>query len=212
MNRIKELRQEKKLSLQDLKEKIEEKTGVIVGRASLSNYEREEQTPKKDTWQAIADALNVSVDYLMGITPYTHEYDKKLYSKNLSEIDKLVNSNVGANVEIKRMMLTIFIFLFRFKDDANSVKNLSEYIRIITSFTDPDTFLFEKTGREFSNQEIIKEFISKRDKLDEISRYFGELGLENVTDDASKAFEIVPDRVEEFREIMTRMKDDGILK
>lgn len=60
MNRLRELRKEKKYTLDD----IEEKTGIK--RGTYNNYESGKTEPKPATWIALADFFNVSVPYLKG--------------------------------------------------------------------------------------------------------------------------------------------------
>lgn len=60
MNRLRELREAKKYTLDD----IEKKTGI--NRGTYNNYESGKTSPKEPTWQALADFFNVSVPYLKG--------------------------------------------------------------------------------------------------------------------------------------------------
>ena len=60
MNRLKELREAKKYTLDD----IEKKTGI--NRGTYNNYESGKTSPKEPTWQALANFFNVSVPYLKG--------------------------------------------------------------------------------------------------------------------------------------------------
>lgn len=61
MNRIKEVRKKKGLSLQQVAD------AVGVGNNTISRYETGKREPKLETWQALADFFNVSVPYLQGI-------------------------------------------------------------------------------------------------------------------------------------------------
>lgn len=69
MNRIKELRIEKKFSMEQLAQKIG------VGKSSISQYESNLRAPSTDTQEALADFFNVDVDYLMGRTPIRRRVD-----------------------------------------------------------------------------------------------------------------------------------------
>lgn len=66
MNRLRELRKEKKYTLDD----IEAKTGIK--RGTYNNYESEKTKPKPGTWQELSKFYGVSVPYLQGI-------DKEIY-------------------------------------------------------------------------------------------------------------------------------------
>ncbi|WP_390409916.1 helix-turn-helix domain-containing protein [Lacticaseibacillus jixiensis] len=61
-NRIKELRNRKGYTLDDLAKLTD------IKRGTLNNYENEKTEPKLETWQKLAEALDVSVPYLQGIS------------------------------------------------------------------------------------------------------------------------------------------------
>lgn len=67
VNRLRELRKEKKYTLDD----IEAKTGVK--RGTYNNYESGKTEPKPAMWVALANFFNVSVPYLKGYG-YSEEY------------------------------------------------------------------------------------------------------------------------------------------
>lgn len=60
MNRLRELREAKKYTLDDIEKKTE------INRGTYNNYESGKTSPKEPTWQALADFFNVSVPYLKG--------------------------------------------------------------------------------------------------------------------------------------------------
>ena len=60
MNRIKQLRKDKNMTLVELGEKVN------LPKGTLSRYENGGREPKEITWQALADFFNVSVPYLKG--------------------------------------------------------------------------------------------------------------------------------------------------
>ena len=60
MNRIKELREKRKLSQSALAEKF------TLSQQTISAYERGERDPDTDTLNKLADFFNVSIDYLLG--------------------------------------------------------------------------------------------------------------------------------------------------
>lgn len=71
MFRLKELREEKKLSLDDLSKALN------VNKSTLSRIENELREPKKSFIEDCAKYFDVSVDYLLGIDE----------AKHLSEVD-----------------------------------------------------------------------------------------------------------------------------
>ncbi len=60
-NRLKEIRQEKKLSQKDLAKKLN------ISQQAISLYEKGNRELKLETWQKLADYFNVSVPYLQGL-------------------------------------------------------------------------------------------------------------------------------------------------
>lgn len=68
LNRIKELRDKKGLTLKELSKQLAEKQHVKISPDSLAKYERGERNPKIDKATALAEFFNVSVSYLQGET------------------------------------------------------------------------------------------------------------------------------------------------
>ncbi|MCT8136469.1 helix-turn-helix transcriptional regulator [Anaerobacillus sp. CMMVII] len=58
--RIRNLRKEKKLTLKQLSKEL----GISF--TALGNYEREDRQPNFETFEAIANYFDVSIDYLVG--------------------------------------------------------------------------------------------------------------------------------------------------
>ena len=84
MNRLKELRKRRGLTLAELKDKIKEKQGVSFSTSQLSSYENGKRSPRNESaWEAIADYFGVSVGYLLG-------YDDNDFEKQI-RIDVLNN-------------------------------------------------------------------------------------------------------------------------
>lgn len=65
MNRIKELRQKKGISIDQLSNELK-KDGISISPASISKYEREERKPKMENRLALSNFFNVPPSYLMG--------------------------------------------------------------------------------------------------------------------------------------------------
>ena len=85
-NRIKELRIEKGLTLQQLSHEIH------IGKSTLASYESRGVIPRVDKSKALADFFEVSVDYLLGRSEYKEPADKRIELKierNHSEIKQL---------------------------------------------------------------------------------------------------------------------------
>ena len=71
--RIKSIREEKGLKREEVAQRIGT-SAAIIGR-----YERNERTPNIDIAQSIAQALEVSLDYLVGDTTFTLKDKKMIY-------------------------------------------------------------------------------------------------------------------------------------
>ena len=83
MNRIKEVRKKKGLSLQQVAD------AVGVGNNTISRYETGKREPKLETWQALADFFKVSVPYLQGIEDKRNNgYSKDYIYKQLDDAYK----------------------------------------------------------------------------------------------------------------------------
>lgn len=83
-NRLKQLRKEKGLTLDE----IQNQTGIK--RGTFNNYEAGKTEPKLETWQKLADFFGVSVPYLQGIdnepsSGYSKEYIYKCLSDAYKE-------------------------------------------------------------------------------------------------------------------------------
>lgn len=79
-NKIKEIRTEKGITREDLAKAIGT-SPAIIGR-----YERNERTPSIDITKKIAQALDVSIDYLSGDTSVMVQDKKMIY--RLEELQK----------------------------------------------------------------------------------------------------------------------------
>lgn len=66
MNRIKELREKRGLSIDQLSKELKAK-GISISPASISKYEREVRKPKIDKWIELAKFFGVSISYLQGV-------------------------------------------------------------------------------------------------------------------------------------------------
>jgi len=78
-NRLKIIREEKNIKREDLASKIGT-SAAIIGR-----YERNERTPSIDIAKNIAEALDISLDYLVGDTSTLIKDKKMMYRIELLE-------------------------------------------------------------------------------------------------------------------------------
>lgn len=88
MNRLKELRLDKNITLKHLRNVLVHKYGVMVTDGQLSLYENGKRSPRNpEIWESLADYFGVSVPYLLG---YNKERptDLKLSPATIEAIDK----------------------------------------------------------------------------------------------------------------------------
>lgn len=83
MNRIREIRENKKLSLKKTTELLKSNDLLTLTPDALAKYERGDRQPNEPTWQALANFFNVSVDYLKG-----YGYSKDYIYKQLDDAYK----------------------------------------------------------------------------------------------------------------------------
>ena len=103
MNRIKQLRKDKNMTLVELGKQV----GLPKG--TLSRYENGTREPKEPTWQALANFFNVSVDYLKGYG-YSKDYIykqlddayKEPYTKDYEIEPPFTNPVLSAKEEIEK--------------------------------------------------------------------------------------------------------------
>lgn len=100
MNRIKELRKRKGLTLDD----VSERTGI--NRATLNRYENGKSEPKLNTWVDLATFFGVTVSYLQGITPHgnareIHTNNAVLrYMSSTDDKDEIVKAWLGTTIAL----------------------------------------------------------------------------------------------------------------
>lgn len=86
MNRIKEVRKKKGLSLQQVAE------AVGLGNNTISRYETGKREPKLETWNKLAVFFNVSIPYLQGIDEETHDLKFATKKEAIDFIHKIMKA------------------------------------------------------------------------------------------------------------------------
>lgn len=157
MNRLKEVRKSKELTLND----VEEKTGIKNN--TLSQYENGKREPKLETWRKLAKFYDVPAPYLQGIT----------FSKY--DIYKILNDEYLSNTELTLVVIRYLAYanidtpdiLFNKKELLNFDKKVQEYWKNNFNFI----FSFQRiTGLLYMDKrskypfEIDKRLISVIDK------------------------------------------------
>ena len=109
MNRIRKIRENKKLSLKKTTELLKSNELLTLTPDALAKYERGDRQPNEPTWQALADFFNVSVDYLKGYG-YSKDYIykqlddayKEPYTKDYEVEPPSTNPVLSAKEEIEK--------------------------------------------------------------------------------------------------------------
>ncbi len=83
-SKIKNARISMGMTQEELAEKID------VSRVSIAKYESGEMEPKLSNFKMIADALNVSADYLLNIRTAEKKFSDRLTPKGIDALEKLV--------------------------------------------------------------------------------------------------------------------------
>lgn len=94
-NKLKTLRQQKKLTLTELASQLNATVELSVTPTTLARYEKGEREPKLATWQKLADFFDVAVSYIQGMSDLKGNRIKKLrLEKNitLEELSKILIS------------------------------------------------------------------------------------------------------------------------
>lgn len=174
MNRLKELRQEKKLSQKELADYLG------VNEKTISRWENGESTIKSDKAQALADYFGVSVGYLLGYTENSVIYDDEQIFENDGII--LTTSKKRFEEEYRNNLLKNFV---RFLSDENLFLSNNEIVDIIQLLFSLST----NHGNSLKSKTFQDIFINKNHKYHkqlekEYSFIFGD---EFARDDTEKA-------------------------
>lgn len=95
MNRIKEVRKKKGLSLQQVAD------AVGLGNNTISRYETGKREPKLETWNKLAEYFNVPTSYLMGLSDDVNGW--KEWVENTGYSVKQIKDEIQRLVETKRL-------------------------------------------------------------------------------------------------------------
>ena len=95
MNRIKEVRKKKGLSLQQVAD------AVGLGNNTISRYETEKREPKLETWNKLAEYFNVPTSYLMGLSDDVNGW--KEWAKNTGYSVKQIKDEIQRLIKTKRL-------------------------------------------------------------------------------------------------------------
>lgn len=173
MNRLKKLRQEKKLSQKELAENI----GVHY--RTLQNWENGESQIKPEKAQQLADYFEVSVGYLLGYSDVRFEFEQieKAIKTRLINSESTINKDVFENtlkiVERARFLdldLDTITSLYFYNCETSKVKTLNDLFDFFDSEAHGYMELLSIV-EPYQSDEIIQEISKLGDYREELSLY-----------------------------------------
>ena len=144
--RLRELRNEKKMTMKDLADKLS------LTEQAISMYERNERRPNFEKLEEIADFFNIDMNYLLGKSiiknSYTHEFGEITLDKLIRKIPlyDLISCGTGGFVDdniIDYVSLPASMFSARKEYFAQYAKGDS---MTNANINDGDLVIFEKTS------------------------------------------------------------------
>ena len=218
MNRLKELRQEKKLSQKELAENIR------VHYRTLQNWENGESQIKPEKAQQLADYFGVSVGYLLGYSDVRFELEQieKAIKNRLIDSESTINKDVFENtlkiVELARFLdldLDTITSLYFYNCEISKVKTLNDLFDFFDSEAHGYTELLSIV-EPYQADEIIQEIRKLGDYKEELSLYLDKVRAEedffNVTGyPVSIEPEETPNNVVKIKRIENTLSDKELM-
>lgn len=159
MNRLKELRNQRKLTLDD----IEAKTGIK--RGTYSNYENNKTEPKLEIWKKLADFFNVSVPYIKGEidTQEIVEIAKSLIFISNSKLEFTLANGTVINDNTRTLLIINGLLSVIKKLGADPIKEGNEVFNKIDYLLDDDgeyiNSIKSALGSEIPDDELTNAFV-----------------------------------------------------
>lgn len=100
MNRLRELRKEKKLTLKEVSFQLEQ-NNLKISPDALAKYERGDREPKIETWDKLAMFFQVPTSYLMGLSNDINGWDE--WAKNTGYSVEQIKNEIKRLIDTKRL-------------------------------------------------------------------------------------------------------------
>ncbi|UEG66456.1 helix-turn-helix transcriptional regulator [Weissella sagaensis] len=123
MNRLKELRTKKGLTLQELSKEVN------ISFGALGNYENERREPKLATWKKLADYFGVSVGYLQGVSDVKVRFEDRVKDSDVLNITNKVQNKETLNDKEFNFFMDMF--------DSESLNEASNIISAVDRLIHP---------------------------------------------------------------------------
>lgn len=144
MNRIRQLRKDKKLTLKEAAEQLTN-FGLPITIDKLSKYERGKREPKLKTWQKLAEFFEVPVTYIQGISNVSNEDDFNHFEKWFKDVatpvlpnsDKVGIPTNELHIYLQKQEISKFKQLVKLIYNFNTNKN-EKYDKLVDQLTDKD--------------------------------------------------------------------------
>ena len=218
MNRLKELRKEKKLSQKELAENIR------VHYRTLQNWENGESQIKPEKAQQLADYFGVSVGYLLGYSDVRFELEQieKAIKNRLIDSESTINKDVFENtlkiVELARFLdldLDTITSLYFYNCEISKLKTLNDLFDFFDSEAHGYMELLSIV-EPYQADEIIQEISKLGDYKEELSLYLDKVRAEedffNVTGyPVSIEPEETPNNVVKIKRIENTLSDKELM-
>ncbi len=167
-NKIRQMRKEKGLTLQELSQALKE-NGIKLSASSLIKYERGERTPSLENWLNLSKFFNVPLAYLQGRSDVKDPISDRnklvhgLTELNKEEVFKLLNQSFDVMFE-NNQVAEYFKISNAVLNDSNdpSYKYLKELESNITDISKLKTFVY-------LIDEILDMFLRANNKTDQDS-------------------------------------------
>ena len=187
MNRLKELRKEKKLSQKEIAQEMS------ISEKTLSRWENGESQIKPEKAQQLADFFGVSVGYLLGYSDVRFELEQieKAIKNRLIDSESTINKDVFENtlkiVELARFLdldLDTITSLYFYNCEISKIKTLNDLFDFFDSEAHGYMELLSIV-EPYQADEIIQEISKLGDYKEELSLYLDKVRAEedffNVT-------------------------------
>ena len=218
MNRLKELRQEKKLSQKEIAETL----GFSL--RSFQRMENGENQIKPEKAQQLADYFGVSVGYLLGYSDVRFELEQieKAIKNRLMDSESTINKDVFENtlkiVELARFLdldLDTITSLYFYNCEISKVKTLNDLFDFFDSEAHGYMELLSIV-EPYQADEIIKEISKLGDYKEELSLYLDKVRAEedffNVTGyPISIEADEIPNNVVKINRIENTLSDKELM-
>ena len=218
MNRLKELRQEKKLSQKEIAETL----GFSL--RSFQRMENGENQIKPEKAQQLADYFGVSVGYLLGYSDVRFELEQieKAIKNRLIDSESTINKDVFENtlkiVELARFLdldLDTITSLYFYNCEISKVKTLNDLFDFFDSEAH-DYMELLSIVEPYQADEIIQEISKLGDYKEELSLYLDKVRAEedffNVTGyPVSNGSDETPNNVVKINRIENTLSDKELM-